>query len=163
MPSARVESPLLDQYGGYTGKTMVATAGTNRSISCRFVHITGNQSRTYVQRGVLPKTLSLSLDGGTFEEDGAGNLLHKSGTNNFSKLTVDYDLGEINVWRASSYTTATANATYQPAVAITGAAIRGAIPIANQSRGFNYTLNMVEAKPRPGTLVVSYIARFTLR
>ena len=61
-------------------------------------------------------------------------------------------------WRASSYTTATANATYQPAVAITGAAISGAIPITNQNRGFNYTLNMAEAKPRPGTLVVSYIA-----
>ena len=158
VPSAKVESPLLDQYGGYTGKTMVATAGSTRSVSCRFVHITGNQSRTYVQRGVLPKTLSLSLDGGTFEDDGAGNLLHKSGTNNYSKLTVDYDLGEINVWRASSYTTATANATYQPAVAITGAAISGAIPITNQNRGFNYTLNMAEAKPRPGTLVVSYIA-----
>ncbi|WP_419535684.1 hypothetical protein [Endozoicomonas sp.] len=62
VPSAKVESPLLDQYGGYTGKTMVATADTTRSVSCRFVHITGNQSRTYVQRGVLPKTLSLSLD-----------------------------------------------------------------------------------------------------
>ncbi len=158
VPSAKVESPLLDQYVGYTGKTMVATAGTTRSVSCRFVHITGNQSRTYVQRGVLPKTLSLSLDGGTFEDDGAGHLLHKSGTNNFSKLTVDYELGEINVWRASSYTTATVNATYQPAVAITGAAISGAIPITNQNRGFNYTLNMAEAKPRPGTLVVSYIA-----
>ncbi|MBO9484807.1 hypothetical protein J7439_25810, partial [Salinisphaera sp. G21_0] len=103
-------------------------------------------------------TLTLSLDGGTFEDNGAGSLLHKSGTNNYSKLTVDYDLGEINVWRASSYTTATANASYQPAVAITGAAISGAIPVTNQNRGFNYTLNMAEAKPRPGTLVVSYIA-----
>ena len=55
VPSAKVESPLLDQYGGYTGKTMVATTDSTRSISCRFVHITGNQSRTYVQRGVLPK------------------------------------------------------------------------------------------------------------
>ncbi len=133
VPSAKVESPLLDQHGGYTGKTMVATT---RSVSCRFVHITGNQSRTYVQRGLLPKTLSLSLDGGTFEDDGAGNLLHKSGTNNYSKLTVDYDLGEVNVWRASSYSEVTANATYKPAVAITGAAISGAIPITNQNRGF---------------------------
>ena len=158
VPSAKVESPLLDQYGGYTGKTMVATANSTRSVSCNFVHISGNQSRTYAQRGILPKTLSLSLDGGTFEDDGAGNLLHKSGTNNYTKLTVDYDIGEINVWRASSYTEVTANATYKPAVAITGAAISGAIPITNQNRGFNYTLNMAEAKPRPGTLVVSYIA-----
>ncbi|MFK0569958.1 hypothetical protein [Endozoicomonas sp.] len=158
VPSAKVETPLLDQYGGYTGKTMVATANSTRSVSCRFVHISESQSRTYLQRGALPKNLSLSLEGGTFEDDGAGNLLHKGGTNNFSKLTVDYELGEINVWRASSYTTATATATYQPAVAITGAAISGVIEISNQNRGFNYTLNMAEAKPRPGTLVVSYIA-----
>ena len=158
VPSAKVESPLLDQYGGYTGKTMVATSNSKRSVTCRFVHITGSQSRTYLQRGVLPGTLTLSLDGGTFEDNGAGSLLHRSGTNNYSKLTVNYELGEINVWRASSYTTATANATYQPAVAITGSAISGAIPITSQNRGFNYTLNMAEAKPRPGTLVVSYIA-----
>ncbi|WP_419832128.1 hypothetical protein [Endozoicomonas atrinae] len=158
VPSAKVESPLLDQYGGYTGKTMVATSASIRNVSCRFVHISGNQSRTYLQRGVLPKTLSLSLEGGTFEDDGAGLLIHKSGSNNYSQLTVDYELGEINVWRASSYTTASASASYQPAVAITGAAVSGAIPITNQNRGFNYTLNMAEAKPRPGTLVVSYIA-----
>ncbi|MFK0571596.1 hypothetical protein [Endozoicomonas sp.] len=158
VPSAKVETPLLDQYGGYTGKTMVATADTTRSVSYRFVHISESQSRTYLQRGALPKTLSLSLEGGTFEDDGAGNLLHKGGTNNFSKLTVDYELGLINVWRASSYYTGTTNATYQPAVAITGASISGAIEITNQNRGFNYTRNMAEAKPRPGTLVVSYIA-----
>ncbi|WP_067582838.1 hypothetical protein [Endozoicomonas ascidiicola] len=158
VPSAKVETPLLDQYGGYTGKTMMATADNTRSVSCRFVHITGNQSRTYLQRGALPKTLSLSLDGGTFEDDGTGNLLHKSGSNHFSKLTVDYELGEVNVWRSSSFTTANASATYQPAVAMTGAAISGAIEVTNQNRGFNYTLNMAEAKPRPGTLVVSYIA-----
>ncbi len=158
VPSAKVESPLLDQYGGYTGKTMVATSASTRNVACRFVHISGNQSRTYLQRGVLPKTLNLSLDGGTFEDDGAGLLIHKSGSNNYSQLTIDYELGEINVWRASSYTTATGSASYQPAVAITGAAVSGAIPITNQNRGFNYTLNMAEAKPRPGTLVVSYIA-----
>ncbi|WP_422445442.1 hypothetical protein [Endozoicomonas sp. ALB091] len=158
VPSAKVESPLLDQYGGYTGKTMVATSASNRSVSCRFVHITGTQSRTYLQRGVLPGTLTLSVDGGTFEDNGTGNLIHKSGTNNYSKLTVDYDLGEVNVWRVSGVLSASGNATYQPAVGITGSAISGAIPITNQNRGFNYTLNMAEAKPRPGTLVVSYIA-----
>ncbi|MGO0307492.1 hypothetical protein ACTL6P_12940 [Endozoicomonas acroporae] len=53
VPSAKVESPLLDQYGGYTGKTMVATSASNRSVSCRFVHITGTQSRTYLCSGVF--------------------------------------------------------------------------------------------------------------
>ncbi|WP_257294803.1 hypothetical protein [Endozoicomonas sp. YOMI1] len=49
---------------------------------------------------------------------------------------MDYELGEINVWRASGYNSATGNATYQPAVAITGSAISGAIPITN--RGYYY-------------------------
>ncbi len=80
MPSAKVESPLLDQAGGYSGKTMVAIADRNRSVSCRFVHISGKRSRTYVQRDVLPKNLSLSLDGRTFEDDGSGNLLHTGGS-----------------------------------------------------------------------------------
>ena len=94
VPSAKVASSWLDQAGGYSGKAMVATANRNRSVSCGFVHISGNQRRMYVQRGVLPKTLFLSLDGGTFEEDGAGNLLHTGGRNNYSKLTIDYALGK---------------------------------------------------------------------
>ena len=40
---------------------------------------------------------------------------------------------------------------------MTGSSISGAFKITNHNRGFNYTLNMAEAKPRPGTLVISYI------
>ncbi|OED40221.1 hypothetical protein ACH42_17050 [Endozoicomonas sp. (ex Bugula neritina AB1)] len=158
VPSAKVETPLLDQYGGYTSKLMVPTATNTRTVSCRFVHVANNQSRSYLQRGALPGTVNLSIDGGTFEDDGAGNLVHASGSNQYSKLTIDYERGEINVWRNSSYFTNTASASYRPATGITGAAISGSIEVTIQNRGFNYTLNMAEAKPRPGTLVVSYIA-----
>ena len=158
VPSAKVETPLLDQYGGYTSKLMVATASDHRTISCHFVHVSENQSRTFLQRGALPGSITLSLEGGTFRDDGAGKLIHQSGSNHYSKLTVDYQRGEINVWRTSSYFTSTASATYQPATDITGASISGSIEVTTQNRGFNYTLNMAEAKPRPGTLVVSYIA-----
>ena len=158
VPSAKVETLLLDQYGGYTSKLMVATANNTRTLSCSFVHVDGNQSRTFLQRGALPGTITLSLDGGTFADDGAGSFIHNSGSNQYSKLTVNYERGEINVWRKSSYFNSTASATYQPATGITGASISGSIEISIQNRGFNYTLNMAEAKPRPGTLVVSYIA-----
>ena len=162
VPSAKVETLLLDQYGGYTSKLMVATANNTRTLSCSFVHIDahvkGYQSRTFLQRGALPGTITLSLDGGTFADDGAGSFIHNSGSNQYSKLTVDYERGEINIWRKSSYFNSTASATYQPATGITGASISGSIEISIQNRGFNYTLNMAEAKPRPGTLVVSYIA-----
>ena len=158
VPSAKVESPLLDQYGGYTAKNLVATSESTRNISCSFVHVGSNQSRSYLQRGALPQSVTLVIESGTFEDDGTGNFIHKSGANNFSKLTIDYETGELNVWRTSSYFTSTASATYQPAVGITGAAISGTLEVTNQNRGFNYTFNFAEAKPRPGTLVISYIA-----
>ena len=158
VPSAKVETPLLDQYGGYISKLMVATASNERTISCSFVRVQSNQSRTFLQRGALPGSIILSLDGGTFKDDGAGTFTHTSGSNQYDKLTVDYERGEINVWRKSSYFTSTASATYQPATGITGAAISGSIEISLQNRGFNYTLNMAKARPKPGTLVISYIA-----
>ncbi|WP_422135480.1 hypothetical protein [Endozoicomonas sp. ALD040] len=158
VPSARVESPVVDQYGGYTAKRMVATSSSQRNVSLSFVHLSGNQSRAFLQTGVLPGTVTLSLEGGTFEDDKTGQLVHKSGSNNYSNLTIDYESGELNVWRNSSYYTSTATALYQPATGITGAAISGTLDITAQNRGFNYTFNFAEAKPKPGTLVVSYIS-----
>ncbi|MGI9277977.1 MAG: hypothetical protein ACR2PT_24410, partial [Endozoicomonas sp.] len=158
VPSARVESPLLDQYGGYTAKRMVATSGSDRNVGVSLVHISGNQSRGFFQTGAMPGSITLSLEGGTFRDDSKGGFVHSSGSNNYSKLTIDYETGELNVWRTSSYNIGQVSVTYKPATGITGAAISGAIPVSNQNRGFNYTLNLAEAKPRPGTLVISYIA-----
>ena len=158
VPSARIESPLLDQYGGYTAKTMVAASDNSRSVSCQLVHLTGNQSRTFIQSGALPGSVTLTLESGTWQDDSKGGFIHSSGSNNFSQLTIDYETGEVNVWRSSSYSSAQASVTYQPATAIVGAAISGTVAISNQNRGFNYTLNLAEAKPKPGTLVISYIA-----
>ena len=158
VPSAKIETPLLDQYGGYTSKMMVATANDERTLSCSFVQVQNNQSRSFLQRGALPGSITLTLDGGTYRDDGTGNFIHNSGSNNYDKLTVDYERGEINVWRSSSYFTGSCSATYKPATGITGASISGSIEVSIQNRGFNYTLSLSEAKPRPGTLVVSYIA-----
>ena len=158
VPSARVESPLLDQNGGYTAKTMVATAAGIRSLSCSLVHIAGNQSRTFLQSGARPGTVHLTLEGGDFVDDEKGNIIHNSGSNYYRLLKIDYETGEINVWRNSEYTTTTASVSYQPATAITGMAISSTLEVTLQNRGFNYTLNLAEAKPRPGTLVVSFIA-----
>ncbi len=158
VPSARVESPLLDQRGGYTAQTMVATAASPRTVSCEFVHISGNQSRSFLQTGAKPGSVQITLENGTYVDDGKGHFIHNSGFNYYSELTIDYESGEINVWRTSDYTTATASARYRPATSVTGSAISGTIEISGQNRGFNYTLNLAEAKPRPGTLVVSFIA-----
>jgi hypothetical protein len=103
VPSARVESPVVDQYGGYTAKRMVASSSSQRNVSLSFVHLSAHQSRAFLQTGALPGTITLTLEGGTFEDDKTGQLVHKSGSNNYSKLTIDYDSGELNVWRNSHY------------------------------------------------------------
>ncbi|WP_263080053.1 hypothetical protein [Endozoicomonas sp. Mp262] len=158
VPSARVESPLLDQSGIYTAKNLVPTSDSSRSVSCQLIHITGNQSRTFLQTGVLPGSVTLSLEGGTWQDDNKGGFIYSSGVNGFASITLDYETGELNVWRNSSYSTGQASVTYTPATAVVGAAISSSLEITNQNRGFNYTLNLAEAKPKPGTLAISFIA-----
>ncbi len=158
VPSARVESPLLDQSGIYTAKNLVPTRESSRSVSCQLIHITGNQSRTFLQTGALPGSVTLSLESGTWQDDSKGGFIHSSGANSFSSITLDYETGELDIWRNSSYSTGQASVTYTPATAVVGAAISSSLEITNQNRGFNYTLNLAEAKPKPGTLAISYIA-----
>ena len=158
VPSARVESPLVDQYGGYTARRMVATSGSDRQVSLKFVHISGNESRAFLQTGALPGTVSLTIDGGYFNDDQVGNLIYVSGSNPFKSLTIDYDSGAITAIRNSSHYASTASATYRPGTSIVGTAISGTLEVTIQNRGFNYTFNFAEAKPRPGTLVISYIS-----
>ena len=158
VPSARVESPLVDQYGGYTARRMVATSGSDRQVSLKFVHISGNESRAFLQTGALPGTVSLTINGGYFSDDQVGDLVYVSGSNPFKSLTIDYDSGAITAIRNSSYYASTATASYRPGTSIVGTAISGTLEVTIQNRGFNYTFNFAEAKPRPGTLVISYIS-----
>ena len=158
VPSARMESPVVDQYGGYTAKRVVATSNHDRQVSLKFVRISGNESRAFLQTGALPGTVSLTLDGGQFRDDQAGQLNYVSGSNHFKSLTIDYESGAITAIRNSSYYASTASATYRPGTGIVGTAISGTLEVTVQNRGFNYTFNFAEAKPRPGTLVISYIA-----
>ncbi|AMO56115.1 hypothetical protein GZ77_04710 [Endozoicomonas montiporae] len=158
VPSARVESPVVDQYGGYTAKRMVATSSAIRSVTPKFVHLTGNQSRAFLQTGALPGSITLSMGGGSFTDDGKGYMAHSGGTNTFSEITINYENGEINAYRNSGYFSSTASATYKPAAAIVGSAISGMEDVPAQNRGFNYTFNFAEAKPKPGTLTISYMA-----
>ncbi|MET4694997.1 hypothetical protein [Endozoicomonas lisbonensis] len=158
VPSARIESPLVDQYGGYTAKRIVATSGIDRQLSLKFIHISGNESRAFLQTGALPGTVSLTLDGGNFRDDQTGQLSYVSGSNHFKSLTIDYESGAITAIRNSSYYASTASASYRPGTGIVGAAISGTLEVTVQNRGFNYTFNFAEAKPKPGTLVISYIA-----
>ncbi|MEJ6655604.1 MAG: hypothetical protein QNL70_06335 [Pseudomonas sp.] len=157
VPSATRESALTNQPGGARSGFMVASSPNSRALSLTFAQVVSGHSRAFCTTGALPQSVSLSIGGGVYADDGAGELTHRSGSNTFTRITIDYETGEINAWRATTFTGA-ASVTYQPAATVTGQAITGKIDISLGSRGYAYTLNLADAKPRPGTLSVSYMA-----
>ncbi len=61
VPSARSETPLINQDGTYPAR--VVHPVSPRSVSLSFGLISGNQSRAYLQTGAVPKTVTLSIAG----------------------------------------------------------------------------------------------------
>lgn len=157
VPSATRESALTNQQGGARSRFMAASTPNDRTLSLTFVQVTGGHSRSFLATACLQQSLTLSISGGVYADDGKGELTHRSGSNSFNRITIDYETGEINAWRPSTYT-GNASATYRPAASVSGQAVTGKIDISLGSRGYAYTLNLADAKPRPGTLSVSFMA-----
>lgn len=156
VPSTTKEIPLIDQLGGYNRRQMIAS-GAARSPALTFAQVVAGQSRSFLGTGALPGSITLTINGGVYSDDSKGGLNFVSGSNTFTKITVDYPTGEINAWKATTYTGA-ASVTYTPAAAVSGAAVTGEIVIGLANRGYAYTLNLSAAKPKAGTLVISYMA-----
>jgi hypothetical protein len=119
--------------------------------------VVAGQSRSFLGSGALPGSITLTINGGVYSDDSKGGFNFVSGSNTFTKITVDYQTGELNAYRATTYTGA-ASVTYTPAAAVTGPAITGEIVIGLANRGYAYTLNLADAKPKPGTLTISFMA-----
>lgn len=156
VPSTTKESPLIDQLAGYSRRELVAS-GAARTPALTFVQVVAGQSRSFLGTGALPGSLTLTLNGGTYADDSKGGFRFVSGSDTFSKLAVDYATGQLDAYKATTWTGA-ASATYTPAAAISGPAVTGQVPVDLASRGYAYTLNLIDAKPRPGTLTISYLA-----
>lgn len=156
VPSATKEVPLIDQLGGYNRRQMIA-AGAARSPALTFAQVVSGQSRSFLGTGALPGSITLTIASGVYSDDSKGGFAFVSGSNTFSQITVDYQTGEINAYRATTFT-GSASVTYTPAAAVTGPAVTGEIVIDLANRGYAYTLNLADAKPKPGTLVISYMA-----
>ena len=157
VPSATRESALVNQLGGARKRYTVASSPNARTVALTFVQVTAGQSRAFLTTGADLQSVSLSIASGVYADNGQGELTHRSGTNSFTRITVDYETGEVNAYRPTTFT-GTANASYVPAASITGQSITGEVEITLGSRGFAYTLNLADAKPRPGTLSVSFMA-----
>lgn len=158
VPSATRESALVDQVGGPRKRYSVAASTADRTVSLTFAagSVSG-ESRSFLGTGVLLGSLTLTISGGVYQDDGSGELRQQSGSAGFTRILIDYETGEITAFRPTTYT-GTASAVYRVAAISTGQAITGEIEIGLGNRGFAYTLNLSNAKPRPGTLSVSYMA-----
>ncbi|MCL6270726.1 hypothetical protein M3P05_12405 [Sansalvadorimonas sp. 2012CJ34-2] len=160
VPSAQSETPLINQDGVYTARVMHATSGASRSVSLSFGLIGGNQSRAFLQSGAVPRTITLSIAGGTYKDNGDGTFGHTSGSNPFDKLTVDYESGQIDVWKSSGSFASGASASYRPGAVMVGDMVSAEMEITSQNRGFSYTFDLGAGGglPEPGTLIISYLA-----
>lgn len=157
VPSTIRESALIDQLGGARRRFIVPSSPNTRNLTLVFAQVVAGQSRAFVTTPAALGAVSLSIGGGVYADDGQGELTWRSGSNTFTRITVDYETGEINAWRPTTFT-GNATLTYQPAAAVTGQSVTGEIDITLGSRGFAYTLALANAVPRPGTLSVSYMA-----
>ncbi|HLA33017.1 MAG TPA: hypothetical protein VJ047_18505 [Pseudomonas sp.] len=156
VPSNSKETPLIDQLGGYNRRQMLAS-GPARSPALTFALVVSGQSRSFLGTGALPGSTTLTISAGVYTDNGKGEFYFVSGSNSFSKITIDYQTGELNAYRATTYT-GSASVTYTPAAGATGVTVTGEILITLSNRGYAYTLALAEAKPRPGTLVISFLA-----
>ncbi|MEK8080701.1 hypothetical protein [Pseudomonas sp. XK-1] len=156
VPSNTKETPLIDQLGGYSRRQMLAS-GPARSPALTFALVVSGQSRSFLSTGALPGSITLTISAGVYADNGKGEFYFVSGSNSFSKITIDYQTGELNAYRATTYT-GSASVTYTPAAGVTGVTVTGEIVITLGNRGFAYTLALADAKPRPGTLTISFLA-----
>ena len=139
---------------------MRASRAENRSVTLSFGLIGGNQSRAFLTTGAVPRTITLSIAGGTYKDQGNGEFQHTSGSHPFDRITVDYESGQIDAYKTTGAYTSSASASYRPGAVLTGDRVSLEEEITIQNRGFNYTFALADSgsAPEPGTLVISYLA-----
>ena len=157
VPAAYSENRITDQLA-LSELAQVSAMGSSQTRSYTFALVSGSQSRTYLERIPSRGSLSLNIDGGTYKDNGAGDLKFISGNDNFSKVSVNFETGQIDAYRKSGVFTSTATATFTPAARIIGAAISFAIAVTVTNRTFNWTRDLSENIPEDGSVTVMYRA-----
>lgn len=161
VPSAQSEQPLADQALGAIRQAVRATADTaiTRALTAQYISTT--EVRVYLPRAAVRRTVALSLGGSDYTDNGDGTLVRTSGTFPFSELAVDYDTGLIlgtrNSGTHSTGGTVSGSATFMPGVAFSGRAETYRFPVTLNNRAYNFVTSFTAAKPRPGTMVISYM------
>ena len=154
VPTSDIETALVDQLMGGDNVMMIAkgdagslTFSGPRADDAAVVHLPS---------GVLPGSLALTLDGYRFT-DNRGTLEAVDSDGGYGG-SIDYTSGQVTLtgpsgWSAAVVLTAT------PAVAIGQTSASREIEIEPASRAYNYTPNLSDPLPAPGSIAIAYMAQ----
>lgn len=154
VPTAYSEN-IITEREAWSELAQITQAGDSRATTLTFANVTGSQSRAYLPR-IPARGMTLSINGGTYKEQGNGSFKFLSGTDNFSAITVNYETGQIDASGKTAAYLGTATATWAPAARIMGAAISIAKAVTQANRTFSWTWDLANAVPELGTLVIYY-------
>lgn len=154
VPSAYSETSVIEQQA-LSDLAQLVAAGPATSAALTFALVAGNQSRAFLPRAPMRGSV-LTIDGGTYKDDGAGNFKFVSGADNFSAITLSYESGQIDAYRKTSVFTSSAQLAYTPAARLIGAAISVETPVTAANRTFSWIWSHPDDPAAMGTVVIWY-------
>jgi hypothetical protein len=154
VPTSQIETPLVDQLMGGSHVSMIAK-GPEGSLTFSGIRSNG-ANIIHMPSGVLPGSLTLTIDGYTFT-DRRGLLVPVDSDGGYSG-TIEYHSGQIIIERSSAWTQLV-SITATPAVAVQEAIASTEIFIELANRAFNYTPSLTGPLPSPGSIQISYMAQ----
>jgi len=154
VPTSDIETALVDQLMGADNVTLIAKGPAdsltwigNRTAAANVIHLPD---------GVLPGSLSMTIAGYAFV-DQLGNLV-AVGSNGGYSGTIDYASGQITLYGPSGWD-ADIDLTATPAMAVSEQFSTMEIAVTIENRAYNYTPNLSDPLPAPGSISISYMAQ----
>lgn len=160
VPSAQAESPIVDAPF-YLGETDVrAASDTALTETIVLNYITPTSVLGYLRRAAVRGSVTINIDGSAYVDNGNGILERLSGASQWPELRINYANGQVEGTRASGVGQGTraGTAAYTPGAPYSGLRQSAATPIDINNRGFIYIDTFPDAKPRPGSLTISFRA-----
>ena len=154
VPTSDIETAFVDQLMGGANVTMVAIGvadsllfSGNRSDAVAVIHLS---------TGVLPGSLSLTLAGYAFI-DSRGSLVAVDSDGGYGG-SIDYTSGQITLTGPSEWSVEV-SLSATPAVGVSESWVSREIEIELANRAYNYTPNLSDPLPSPGSISIAYMAQ----
>ena len=154
VPTSDIETALVDQLMGADNVSILAKGGIGsltwtgtRTEAANVIHLPD---------GIVPGSLNITIAGYTFT-DQLGALVAEGSDGGYSG-TVTYSNGQIMLSGPASFS-ADISLTATPGMAVSEQFSTMEIVIELENRAYNYTPNLADPLPAPGSVSVSYMAQ----